>query len=176
MVRSAVSPTPTNAVRPAAGPARRPRSVSTAVRLMLVQAALSAASLVALLGQLGEFRAMLRRTNPAPSEHTVNAAVTVSATFYVAFLVLYVALTRHVAAGRPWARLTTWVLVAVGALAALSTLGQPEPGLRRALGLLSFPVGAAIALYLALDASNRWFRASAVPARRSGRRPPRSPR
>jgi len=132
--------------------------VTTAIRLMLGQAILSAASLIALLAQLAESKRLLRERVPAPTAQSVDTAVTISAGSYVAFLALYVLLTRQVAKGRNWARIVVWVLVGLGLLAGLSALGQPEPGVRRVLHILTFPVELGIALLLALSPSNRWFR------------------
>ncbi|SHH54503.1 hypothetical protein SAMN05443575_4044 [Jatrophihabitans endophyticus] len=141
-----------------AAPVVRPHAVVTAARLMIATAAVSAISLVVFLVRLDDVRRRLRDATPPPSDASVTTAMTVTALGYVAVLVLFPVLTRHVTQGRNWARLATWGLAGLGVVLTLSTMTRPQLGLARLLEIVGLVLDAAVIALLVLPASSRWFR------------------
>ncbi|PZS22715.1 MAG: hypothetical protein DLM54_02520 [Acidimicrobiales bacterium] len=145
---------------PSHGPA--PGSVATAVRLMLIRAALGVVSIIVVLATKDTLKAVIRAHNhtvgAANLDGLVNTAVTVGLVIGIIFIVLYVVLALQVRQAKNWARITTWVIAGLGVLSALGSLAQPEPAISRLVALISGILDIAIIVLLAQRPSNRYFR------------------
>jgi O-antigen/teichoic acid export membrane protein len=142
------------------GPA--PAPVQNAVRLMLVQAALSVLGFIVLLATKDTLRKEIAKKNTSYDttklDDVVNAAVTIGIVIGLIFTVLYILLALQVGKGKNWARIVTWVLASLGAVAGLASFAQPEPALSRILSILGLAIDIAIIVLLAQRLSNDYFR------------------
>ena len=141
------------------GPA--PKSTALAVRLMYVQAALSVIGLVVTLVSQGSLRSSITARNTTLSSSDLDTAVTVALVLAVvvnlAFVVLYLLLSRQVAKGRNWARIVTVVLAAFSVLGGLSALAQSGVGLSRVLSVIGGIVGVALIVLLMFRPDSKAF-------------------
>lgn len=144
---------------PDALPAYRPRAVVHAARLMIAVAAVNLIALLVLIVKIDDVRRLLRDATPPPSAASVDTAVRVTVIGYVAFLLLFPLLTRHVTQGRNWARVVTWLLAGVGIVTTLQRLGRHQPSPSRVLDVAAFLLCVAVVALLAARPSNLWFRA-----------------
>lgn len=138
--------------------AYRPRAVVHVARMMVAIAVVNLVALLLLFIKLDDVRRLLRDATPPPSPASVDTALWITAIGYVAFVVLFPLLTRHVTQGRGWARTATWVLAGVGIVTTLQRLGRHQPSPSRALDLAGFVLDLAIVVLLAARPTNRWFR------------------
>jgi hypothetical protein len=142
------------------GPA--PSSVTTAVRLMFLGAALSVVGLIVAFAQKDDLRTQLQNQHPdwdsSKLDTAVNAGLAVSAVIGIVVLVLYVLLALQVGKGKNWARIVTWVIAGLGVLALGATLGGNATGLSKGLGVVSGLIDLAIIVLLLLAPSNAYFR------------------
>lgn len=143
---------------PAAHLAYRPRAVVHVARMMVAIAVVNLFALLLLFVKLDDVRRLLRDATPPPSPASVDTAVWITVIGYVAFVVLFPLLIRHVTQGRSWARTATWVLAGVGIVTTLQRLGRHQPSPSRALDLAAFVIDLVIVVLLAARPSNRWFR------------------
>jgi hypothetical protein len=145
---------------PARGPA--PSSVTLAVRLMLLNAAIGIVSVIVLFATKDTLRDEIRANNLDKStsdiDSLVNTAITIGLVFAVILLVLYVLLALQVGKGKNWARITTWVFAGLGVLSALSSLARTAPALSKTFSLIGGALDVAIIVLLAQRASNDYFR------------------
>ena len=84
--------------------------------------------------------------------------MTVTIAGYAAFLLLFPLLTRHVTQRRNWARVATWGLAGLNAVAMLAALGRPQLGLAQLLDGVAMLLDAAIVALLVAPTSSTWFR------------------
>ncbi|MDQ1421599.1 MAG: hypothetical protein QOJ52_3561 [Acidimicrobiaceae bacterium] len=135
-----------------------PPPVLTAVRLMLVRAALGVVGLVVLLATKDSLRAEILKKNrsadAARLDSLVNAAIAVGVVFGVIFLVLYALLAlQGVRKGRNWARIVTMFW--------LASFAQAEPALSRVVTFLTAVIDVAIIVFLTQRPSRDFFRPAA---------------
>lgn len=143
-----------------------PPPVLTAVRLMLVRAALGVVGLVVLLATKDSLRAEILKKNrsadAARLDSLVNAAIAVGVVFGVIFLVLYVLLAlQGVRKGRNWARIVTIVLAGLGVVSLAASFAQAEPALSRVVTFLTAVIDVAIIVFLTQRPSRDFFRPAA---------------
>jgi hypothetical protein len=145
---------------PARGPA--PSTVTTAVRLMFLNAALGIIGVIILFATKDTLRNEIRDKNLDKSttdiDNLVNTAVTIGVVIGIILLVLYVLLAIQVGKGKNWARITTWVFAGLGVLSALSSLAQTAPALSKTFSLIGGLIDVAIIVLLARRVSNEYFR------------------
>ncbi|NRQ48912.1 hypothetical protein [Aeromicrobium stalagmiti] len=131
-------PTHPGAQPPQGGAApEQPSSISTAVKLMLVGAALSVLSLVYSLATMGDLKDQIRdelaKNDPDVSQSTVDAAYSVGIGFAVVFgllgAFLWVWMAWKNGQGRSWARVVATVFGGLNLVGALFTFsaGNSEP-------------------------------------------------
>jgi hypothetical protein len=141
---------------PQAGPA--PSTVVNAVRLMLLRSAIGVISLIVLFATKDDLKKRILKRTPKASDSTVNAALGVGAAIGIVILVFYVFLAFQIRKGANWARIVTFVIAGLGILGALISLGQPDPPLSRALGIVVGVIDVAVVVLLASGRSNRFFK------------------
>ncbi|MFN2563150.1 MAG: hypothetical protein ABR571_17890 [Jatrophihabitans sp.] len=141
---------------PQAGPA--PSTVVNAVRLMLLRSAIGVISLIVLFATKDDLKKRILKRTPNASDSTVNAALGVGAAIGIVILVFYVFLAFQIRKGANWARIVTFVIAGLGILGALISLGQPDPPLSRALGIVVAVIDVAVVVLLASGRSNRFFK------------------
>jgi hypothetical protein len=144
----------------ATGPA--PSSVSNAVRLMFVNAALGLLGLIVLFATKDTLKKDIlkhhRSYSPSKLDDALNGAIAIGAVIGVVFVVLYVLLALQVGKGKNWARIVTWILAGIGVLSAVASLAQPEPAASKVVGIVGGIVDLAIIIFLAQRPSNEYFR------------------
>jgi hypothetical protein len=153
-----------------AGP--RPASVTTAVRLMWVGAAISLVSAL-LTPTMGDamrtqIRDALASSNSAMDPGTFDGFVTVILGVAVVFGIIEVGLWLLMAwqngKGRTWARIVATVLFALGLLSAVSGLAQAGVApLLTVLSVANAIVGAVVVFLLWRKESSLWFEAQSAP-------------
>jgi uncharacterized membrane protein len=145
---------------PGRGPA--PSSVTLAVRLMLVNAALGIIGVIVLFATKDALRDEIRDKNldksTADIDSLVNTAITIGLIFGIILLALYVLLALQVGKGKNWARITTWVFAGLGVLSALSSLARTAPAASKTFSLIGGVLDVAIIVLLAQRTSNEYFR------------------
>jgi peptidoglycan/LPS O-acetylase OafA/YrhL len=146
------------------GPA--PSSVTMAVRLMFVRAAIGLVSILVAFTQKDALRDIVREQNPDYSssklDDAVNAALAITAVIGVVFLVLYILLALQVGKGRNWARIVTWVLAALGLISFLAAIAGDNPGVSKIFAAVTAVLDLAIIVLLAQKPSNDYFRQRAA--------------
>ncbi len=140
-------------------PRRAPAPVVNVVRLMLLRSAVGVIALIVMFATKDELRKRILERTPDATDSTVNSALAVAAGFGIVILVFYVFLAFQVRKGASWARIVTWVIAGLGILGALLSLGEPDPPLSRALGVVVGMIDVAVVILLARPESNRFFRA-----------------
>lgn len=139
-------------------PGEAPPSVVNAVRLMLLRSAVSVVGAISLLATRDDLKRRYLRANPdataADAEHQL--AIAVASTGVI--LVFYVFLAVQVHKGAGWARVATWVIAGLGVVGAVLSLGEPDPPLSRALGVVVGLIDIAVVILLAAPQSGRYFR------------------
>jgi hypothetical protein len=141
---------------PQAGPP--PSTVVNAVRLMLLRSAIGVISLIVLFATKDDLKKRILKHTPSASDSTVNASLGVAAGIGIVILVFYVFLAFQIRKGANWARIVTFVIAGLGILGALISLGQPDPPLSRALGIIVAVIDVAVVVLLASGRSNRFFK------------------
>lgn len=141
---------------PQAGPA--PSTVVNAVRFMLLRSAIGVISLIVLFATKDDLKKRILKHTPNASDSTVNAQLGVAAGIGIVMLVFYVFLAFQIRKGANWARIVTFVIAGLGILGALISLGQPDPPLSRALGIVVGVIDVAVVVLLASGRSNRFFK------------------
>jgi len=150
---------------PPQGPVVRglaPAQVLNAVRLMFVSAALGLLGLIVVLATKDSLRKEILKKNRDYSasklDDVVNAAVTIGIVIGLVFIILYVLLALQVGKGKNWARIVTWVLAGLGAVAGLAGLAQPSPAASKILSVIGAVIDIAIIVLLAQRPANEYFR------------------
>ena len=146
----------------AAAPVGRPSSVTRAVQLMYVGAALIAVGLVIAWTTKSQLRDQIEATSPTLTPDQVESAVTVSLVTGIVVGVIAVGLWLWMAAangaGRSWARVVATVLGALGVLSAILSL-TTGTGITIALQLVTLVLAVAILVLLWRPASSAYFQA-----------------
>jgi hypothetical protein len=140
-------------------PRQAPAPVVNAVRLMLLRSAVSVVGVISLLTMQDDLKRRYLEANPDASPSDAETQLNVAAITTVVILVFYVFLAFRVRTGASWARIVTWVIAGLGILGALLSLGEPDPPLSRALGIVVGIIDVAVVVLLARPESNRFFRA-----------------
>lgn len=136
-----------------------PPMVRNAARLMWARSVVSVISVTVLFATRDDLKQRIRERTPDATNSTVNAELTVAASFGIAFLLFYVFLAFQVRKGANWARIVTFVIAGLAILGALVSFGQPDPPLSRALGIVVALIDVAVVVLLASGESNRFFKA-----------------
>lgn len=136
----------------------RPPPVVNAVRLMFLRVGIGVISIIVLFATKDDLKKRILENTPNASKSTLDAAVTIGAVIGVVFLVLYALLAMQVNKGKNWARIVTWVLAGLGILFGLIGFGSPAPALTRVISVIDLLLDIAIVVFLALSASNRYFK------------------
>lgn len=142
------------------GPA--PKAVANAAMLMLVGAGVGLIGIILSYADKSALRKAIIKKNPTFDTAKVNTAVNAglaSATVVgVIVLLLYVWLSRQLLKGKNWARIVTWIIAALGLLAALTAVGTTVPALTRVFDLIAGVIDIAIIALLLQKPSNAFFR------------------
>jgi hypothetical protein len=138
--------------------AQPPATLLNAIRLMLLRSAVSVIAAVVALVQWEDFKRRYLSENPDASASEASAQLTIATTLNLLILVFYVFLAFRIRKGVSWARIVTFVIAGLGILGALVSLGQPDPPLSRALGIIVALIDVAVVVLLASGESNRFFR------------------
>jgi uncharacterized membrane protein (UPF0136 family) len=91
-------------------------------------------------------------------DSTVNAFLGIAVVVGIVFALIYVLLARKVLQGRNWARIVATILLAFNALNLLS-VGQPQPALLRALGVIAALAAIAALVFLWRRQASEFFSA-----------------
>jgi len=160
------------------GPPTRPSTVTNAVRLMYVGAALSLLSGVLTVTLQDQMRAEFDRQAAAQGgsaqvpegfvDSMFGAVVVVSIVLGVIFAGLWIMNAVACSRGRNWGRITGTVLGGLFLLFFLASLLQPTVGAAMAVSIITALVVVATVVLLWLRPSNEFF-AAAGAARRAGR-------
>lgn len=142
-----------------------PASVSTAVTLMYIRAAIALIGIVLLLGSKNTLKRDILKHNPSANsarlDSLLNSAIAIGIVGGLVFIVLYVLLAMQVRKGKSWARIVTWVLAGLGVLGALASLAQVAPPLNHVAYIVEGLIDVAIIVLLAKGDSNAYFRQTA---------------
>ena len=146
----------------AAASVERPSSVTRAVQLMYVGAALSILETIVAWATKSQLRDQIEATSPTLTPDQVESAVTVSLVTGIVVGVIAVGLWLWMAAangaGKSWARIVATVLGALGALSAVLSL-TTGTGITIALQLVILVLAVAILVLLWRPASSAYFQA-----------------
>jgi len=138
-----------------------PRSTALAVRLMYLQVALSVVGLIVTLVSRDSLRSSISSRNTTLSQSGLDTAVTagiiVAVVVNLAFIVLYLLLSRQVARGRNWARIVTVVLAAFSLLGGLTALAQSGVAVSRVLSVLSALIAVGLIVLLMFRPDSKAF-------------------
>jgi len=143
-------------------PVERPSSVTRAVQLMYVGAALSVVGIIVAWVTRSELRDQIEAASPTLTSDAVESATTISLAVASVVGLLGVALWLWMAAangaGKSWARVLSTVLGGISALSAVYSLSTGT-GITVAMQLLSLVLAVAILVLLWRPASSAFFRA-----------------
>ncbi|GEK22469.1 hypothetical protein [Cellulomonas xylanilytica] len=146
----------------AAASVERPSSVTRAVQLMYVGAALSVVGIIVAWTTRSELREQVAAMTPSLDADGVESAVTISLMFATVIGVIGVGLWLWMAAangaGKSWARVVATVLGGLGVLSAVFSL-MSGTGITIASQLLSLVLAVAILVLLWRPASSAYFQA-----------------
>ena len=146
----------------AAASVARPSSVTRAVQLMYVGAALSVVGIIVAWTTKSQLRDQIAAASPTLSSDAVESAVTISLVVGTVVGLVGVGLWLWMAAangaGKSWARVLATVLGALGVLSAILSL-TTGTGITIALQLLSLVLAVAILVLLWRPASSAYFQA-----------------
>jgi hypothetical protein len=149
--------TPVEPQRPPA-----PQSVLNAVKLMYVGAAVSTASLIASLADIGAIKPALRTEFPHYSTAQINSAFK---GFLIVALIsagigigLWIWMARANGQGKNWARITSTVLFAIETLSVLEALRGPKTVVDLVFPLLTWVVGLGAVWFLWRPESSAFFK------------------
>ena len=146
----------------AAAAVARPSSVTRAVQLMYVGAALSVVGIVVAWTTKSQLRDQIEATSPTLTPDQVESAVTISLWAGIVVGLIAVGLWLWMAAangaGKSWARVLATVLGGLGVLSAILSL-TTGTGITIALQLLSLVLAVAILVLLWRPASSAYFQA-----------------
>jgi hypothetical protein len=149
----------------AGGPAPppRPASVTNAVRLMYVGAALSAVNMVLGLTDQSAFKAAVRQARPSLTPSQVNTAANALFVSVVVAGIFGIALWLWMAwangRGRKWARVTGTVFFGIDTLGLLGSVAQHEPALSLVFSAIVWLVGLGTVILLWRPESTGYFNA-----------------
>jgi uncharacterized membrane protein (UPF0136 family) len=93
-------------------------------------------------------------------DSTVNAFLAIAVVVGIVFALIYILLARKILQGRSWARIVATILLALNALNLLS-VGQPQPAVLRALGVIAALVAIAALVFLWRRPASEFFAAHA---------------
>jgi hypothetical protein len=144
--------------QPTTGPA--PTSVTTAVQLMFLVAALSVLGIIMTIVNRDETRQQIIESDPNVQniDALVNGAVAFSVVLGVVFTVLWVWLALMVRKGRNWARVVTWVVAGISLVLTVPALFDPLTTFDAILSVIGSILNIAIIVLLAMRTSNEFFR------------------
>jgi hypothetical protein len=141
-----------------------PQTVLNAVKLMYVGAAVSTASLIASLADIGAIKPALRKEFPNYTPAQINHAF---AGFLVLALIsagigigLWLWMARANGRGKNWARITSTVLFAIETLSVFFSLRGPKTIIDLVFPILTWLVGLGAVWFLWRPESTAFFRAS----------------
>jgi small-conductance mechanosensitive channel len=138
--------------------AQPPPALLNAIRLMLLRSAVGVIAAIVALAQWDDFKHRYLRQNPRASAADATAQLTIATSLNFIILVFYVFLAFRVGKGENWARIVTFVIAGLGIVGATVSLGQPDPPLSRALGIVVAVIDVAVVVLLASGPSNRFFK------------------
>ena len=141
----------------------RPSSITRAVQLMYVGAALSVLGIVVAWATRSDLRDQVASATPTLTPDQVDSAVTISLAFGTVVGLVGVGLWLWMAAangaGRSWARVVATVLGGLSVLSGIFTLTTGSTGVTIAMQLLSVVLAAAILVLLWRPASSAYYQA-----------------
>jgi len=150
----------------AVAPVARPSSVTRAVQLMYVGAALSLIGIVVAWATKSQLRDQVAKASPSLTPDQVDTALTVSLVIATVVGLVAVGLWLWMAAangaGKSWARVLSTVLGGLSVVSTLVTL-RSATGITIALQLVSLVLAVAILVLLWRPASSEYFRAQSAP-------------
>lgn len=136
-----------------------PATVSRAVMLMYLSAALGVIGLILAIASRDTIKERLLESNP--NIENVDAVVTGTVVFSIVigliFIALWIWLAMMVSKGRNWARIVTWVIAGLGAIFAVVALVNPNTALDAVLAVIEGLVDIAVIVLLAMRPSNEFF-------------------
>jgi hypothetical protein len=149
-----VQPEPQTATGPA------PTSVTTAVQLMFVGAALGVLGIIMTIVNKDEIRQQIIESSPDVQnvDAIVNGTVAFSVLLGVAFTVLWIWLALMVRKGRNWARIVTWVVAGISLVMTVPVLFDPLTAFNSIMSAIGGILDIAIIVLLAMRTSNEFFR------------------
>ena len=146
----------------AAAPVERPSSVTRAVQLMYVGAALSLVGIIVAWATKSQLNEQIAAATPTLTPDQVESAVTISLAVGTVIGLVAVGLWLWMAAangaGKSWARVVATVLGALSVLSAVFSLTSGT-GITIAMQVLSLVLAVAILVLLWRPASSEYFRA-----------------
>jgi hypothetical protein len=147
----------------AAAPVERPSSVTRAVQLMYVGAALSVVGIILAWTTKDQLRDQIAAAGPTLSADNVDSAVTISLAIGTVIGLLSVALWLWMAwangAGKSWARVVATVLGGLNVLSTVFALSSSSTGITLVTTVLSLVLAVAILVLLWRPASSAYFQA-----------------
>jgi hypothetical protein len=149
-----VQPEPQTATGPA------PTSVTTAVQLMFVGAALGVLGTIMTIVNKDEIRQQIIENNPNVQniDAIFNGTVVFGVVVGVVSTLLWIWLALMVRKGRNWARIVTWVLAAISLLLTAPALFNPLITFDAILSAINGILAIAIIVLLTMRTSNEFFR------------------
>jgi hypothetical protein len=148
---------PVEPVRPAA-----PQAVMNAVKLMYVGAAVSTASLIASLADVGAIKPALRtefpKDTPAQINHDFTGFLVVALISAGIGIGLWLWMARANGQGKNWARITSTVLFAIETLSVLEALRGPKTVVGLVFPILTWMVGLGAVWFLWRPESTAFFK------------------
>ncbi|MEN3359928.1 MAG: hypothetical protein V7637_3910 [Mycobacteriales bacterium] len=143
---------------PVGGPSRE---LTAAVVLMVVRVTLGLAVAAAQLADAATVRTAIGTANPpltgAQVQTVYDGIVGVAIIAGLGYAGLYALLIMQIRRARSWARTATRLLAGLSALAALSSLSEPDSVVGHPLAMAILPVDVAVLVLLSLPAANRFF-------------------
>lgn len=141
-----------------------PRSVTNAVGLMFLIAALSAFSLIFLLADRSAVKDAISRHDHSLSNAEINdrtsTAVVTGVVIGIILLVLFVLLALQVRKGKNWARIVTWIFSGLAVIGAVVNIFSPNPFLAKIISAINVAAYLGVIIFLAAGASSAYFERS----------------
>lgn len=139
----------------------RPKEVTWALAVMLVQVGLAVLSTVVTLTIVDTIRDYFREQRPGATRETIDELTTntVGAAVFagLVFTAVWLWLASKVRQGKNWARILTWIFAGGGVLFGLIRLGTPQSGLVRLFDVVALLLDVAIIVLLARLPAKAYF-------------------